>query len=527
MSICLPCNATNNSGASFCAQCGKKLKIQDRYRAHALLGQGAFGKTLLAQDEGKPSHPKCVIKQFIYNDPATRSKALELFDEEAKRLEDLGQHPQIPELMAHCQQDGHSYLVQQFIDGNNLNQELMQQGAFGEQQIRDVLLQLLPVLEFIHKKNVIHRDIKPENIMRRRSDKQLVLVDFGAAKHATATTLAKTGTTIGSASYAAPEQARGRAVFASDLYGLGVTCLHLLTGVDPFTLIDDSTLGFAWRDFLNGKKVSDEIGKILDKMTQQRPIDRYTSATEALQALGIRSIPSSLTTSPSPTSIRTPITIGTTSQSQLEMITVPSGSCKMGGTHQVSISAFAIGKYQITQAQYEAEMGNNPSHFKGADLPVEEVSWHDAVAFCQKLSQQTGKKYRLPSEAEWEYACRAGSTTKYCFGDSDSQLKDYAWYDKNSGNKTRAVGQRKPNAWGLHDMHGNVWEWCADKWESDLSKLPKDGKVLLSGGDSSRHPIRGGSWFYNSNYCRSEYRNNDSADFKYYSLGFRVVCVGA
>jgi len=552
MSICLACNATNNSGASFCAQCGKKLKIQDRYRAHALLGQGAFGKTLLAQDEGKPSHPKCVIKQFIYNDPATRSKALELFDEEAKRLEDLGQHPQIPELMAHCQQDGHSYLVQQFIDGDNLNQELMQQGAFGEQQIRDVLQQLLPVLEFIHKKNVIHRDIKPENIMRRHSDNQLILVDFGAAKHATATTLAKTGTTIGSASYAAPEQARGRAVFASDLYGLGVTCLHLLTGVDPFTLIDDSTLGFAWRDFLSGKRVSDELGKILDKMTQQRPIDRYSSATEALQALGIRSIPSSSTpASLSPTSVRTPPTTGETfqpSQSQkmsarsfteslkkkgifggdvsLEMIAIPSGSYKMGGTHQVSISAFAIGKYQITQALYEDVMGNNPSHFKGVDLPVERVSWNDAVAFCQKLSQQTGKEYRLPSEAEWEYACRAGSTTKYCFGDSDSQLKDYAWYD-NSGSKTHPVGKKKPNAWGLYDMHGNVWEWCADNWESDLSKIPKDGKVLLSGGNSSSHPLRGGSWYYNSLNCRSEFRCYSSAGYKSSDLGFRVVCVGA
>jgi serine/threonine protein kinase len=155
MSLCLSCNAKNLPAVAFCPQCGKKLRIQDRYRAHAVLGQGAFGKTLLAQDEAKPSHPKCVIKQFIYNDPASLAKALELFDEEAKRLEDLGQHSQIPELMAHCQQDGHSYLVQQFIDGENLNKELIQNDAFSEQQIRDVLTQLLPVLECIHKRNVI------------------------------------------------------------------------------------------------------------------------------------------------------------------------------------------------------------------------------------------------------------------------------------------------------------------------------------------------------------------------------------
>jgi formylglycine-generating enzyme required for sulfatase activity len=388
-------------------------------------------------------------------------------------------------------------------------------------------MQLLPILEFIHKRNVIHRDLKPENIMRRRSDNQLVLVDFGAAKHATATALAKTGTSIGSASYAAPEQARGRAVFASDLYSLGVTCLHLLTGVDPFTLIDDSTLGFAWRDFLNSKRVSDEFGKILDKMTQQRPIDRYATANEVLQALEVRSIP-----------LRTPQTQKSSARSftenlnlpsgstKLEMIAVPSGRYKMGGRHQVSISAFSMGKHQITQAQYESVMGTNPSHFKGANLPVEQVSWNDTVAFCQKLSQKTGKQYCLPSEAEWEYACRSGSTTKYCFGDSDSQLKNYAWYDPNSGSKTHTVGQKKPNAWGLYDMHGNVWEWCADNWESDLSKLPKDGKAIFSSGDSSRHSFRGGSWYLYSYSCRSVNRFSDSSVYRYNALGFRVVCVG-
>jgi formylglycine-generating enzyme required for sulfatase activity len=211
---------------------------------------------------------------------------------------------------------------------------------------------------------------------------------------------------------------------------------------------------------------------------------------------------------------------------KLEMVAVPSRSYKMGGTHQVSISAFSMGKYQITQVQYESVMGTNPSRFKGANLPVEQVSWNDATAFCQKLSKQTGKQYRLPSEAEWEYACRAGSTTKYCFGDSDSQLKDYAWYDDNSGKTTHPVGQRKANVWGLYDMHGNVWEWCGDNWESDLSKLPKDGKVLLSSGDSSRHPNRGGSWFNASDGCHSESRYDLSSDSGGNDLGFRVVCVG-
>jgi serine/threonine protein kinase len=283
--LCLACDRANPITTKFCTQCGARLQIQDRYRALRVIGQGGFGKTFLAQDESKPSHPRCVIKQFLYNDPATLREAQRLFEHEALRLDDLGKHPQIPELLAHCEQEGRQYLVQEFVDGENLLQELKRRGALSEAEVRDVLGQVLRVLDYIHRRQVIHRDIKPENIMRRRRDQQLVLVDFGAAKYASTTALAKTGTSIGSAGYSAPEQARGKAVFASDLYGLGVTCLHLLTGVDPFTLFDDSNLSFPWRGSLNGKQVSGEFGKVLDKLTQYRPVDRYDSVDEVLTAL--------------------------------------------------------------------------------------------------------------------------------------------------------------------------------------------------------------------------------------------------
>jgi eukaryotic-like serine/threonine-protein kinase len=127
--------------------------------------------------------------------------------------------------------------------------------------------------------------------------------------------------------------------------------------------------------------------------------------------------------------------------------------------------------YEVTQGEYERVMGTNPSHFKGDPrLPVETVSWQDAMTFCERLSalpaeRSAGRVYRLPTEAEWEYACRAGSTTIYSFGDSEGSLGDYAWYDSNSGSKTHPVGQKRPNAWGLYDMHGNVWEWCSDWYD--------------------------------------------------------------
>jgi serine/threonine protein kinase len=282
----------NSAGTNFCRTCGSKLLLKDRYRAIKPLGQGGFGKTFLAVDEDKPSQPRCVIKQFFPQAQGTNTvhKAAELFTQEAIRLDELGKHPQIPELLAYFSQDSQQYLVQEFIDGKDLAQELTDSHAFNEAQIRALLNDLLPVLQFVHQHQVIHRDIKPENIIRRRSNSQLVLVDFGASKVATGTALARTGTAIGSAGYAAPEQNLGRAVFASDIYGLGVTCIHLLTQRHPFDLFDPSENAWAWRDFLKSP-VSDALGRILDKMLESAINRRYQSAAEVLNDLNSQTAP--------------------------------------------------------------------------------------------------------------------------------------------------------------------------------------------------------------------------------------------
>jgi len=265
MSHCLnpSCYQVNQINAIFCHSCGSPLLLLERYRGLGVIGQGGFGKTYLAQDEARPSKPKCVIKQFIYSGEGIE-KANQLFQQEAVQLDQLGKHPQIPELFAHGSRDAQQFLVQEYIDGQNLKQELESQGIFNQTKIRELLLDLLPVLDFLHKHQVIHRDIKPENIIRRRSDQKLVLVDFGAAKQATQTLLGKTGTMIGSPEYTAPEQARGKPVFASDIYSLSVTCLNLLTLCSSFDL-QNGDGEWVWRDFLNGNKVSKELRDILDR----------------------------------------------------------------------------------------------------------------------------------------------------------------------------------------------------------------------------------------------------------------------
>lgn len=290
MSYCLNLNSqkvsSNPDQTQFCQNCGDKLLLKERYRAIKLIGQGGFGRTFLAVDEDKPSKPRCVIKQFYPQAQGTNNsqKAAELFEQEAVRLDDLGKHPHIPELLAYFTQDEQQYLVQEFIDGQNLAQALAAEGTFKETQIRSLLSSLLPVLDFIHSHNIIHRDIKPENIIRRQ-DGKLVLVDFGAAKFATGTALARTGTVIGSAGYVPPEQAIGKAVFASDLYGLGITCIHLLTQAHPFDLFDIGENAWVWRQYLVNNPVSDELGHILDNLIENATNRRYQSVSEVLKDL--------------------------------------------------------------------------------------------------------------------------------------------------------------------------------------------------------------------------------------------------
>ncbi|MEH2336178.1 SUMF1/EgtB/PvdO family nonheme iron enzyme [Nostoc sp.] len=228
----------------------------------------------------------------------------------------------------------------------------------------------------------------------------------------------------------------------------------------------------------------------------------------------------------------------------LDMVQILAGSFNMGSPpgekdretieepqHVVNVPAFFIGKFEVTQEQYQQIMGNNPSNFKGLKRPVEQVSWNDAVDFCNKLSQKTGRKYRLPSEAEWEYACRAGTKTPFYFGETiTTELANYkgdsTYASEPQGidrQETTEVGSFPPNAFGLYDMHGNVWEWCQDTWHDSYKGAPQNGSAWINN-DIDYHYLRGGSWLNNPVNCRSACRNCNLRVNLYYNFGFRIVC---
>ncbi|MEG5037500.1 MULTISPECIES: bifunctional serine/threonine-protein kinase/formylglycine-generating enzyme family protein [unclassified Microcoleus] len=565
----------NPDGQTYCISCGVKLVpiLRNRFRMIKFLGKGGFGRTYLAEDIDKLNQP-CVVKQLAPNVQGTWaiSKAVELFQQEARQLQQLGQHPQIPSLDAYFEEDNYLYLVQQFVDGDNLLRLFQNQGIWQETQVKQLLLELLPVLKFIHEQKIIHRDINPENIMRRRSDGLFLLIDFGVSKQLSGTVMSILGTQVGTHGYTPLEQMKGGEAYpASDLFSLGATAFHLLTGLYPFDLWVDQGYSWTanWQQHLKSpieKGLEVILSKLLAKDIQQR----YQSAEEVLIDFQHQSRQTPAQT-PTPAQtlqrfdfevvtvdVRGNITSRQRRQAQfisenlgsgatLDMVAIPGGSFVMGSPNTeaerrdkegpqrtVNISPFFMGKYPVTQAQYQALMGNNPSHFKGffksKQLPVEQVTWDEAVKFCRKLSEKTGKTYRLPSEAEWEYACRAGTTTPFYFGETITP--DLVNYDGNYPygatpkglyrKQTTDVGSFGPNPFGLYDMHGNVWEWCIDRWHDNYNGAPSDGSSWETGTGHHR-VLRGGSWDYNAVHCRSAFRDRNSADYRLRNWGFRVV----
>jgi eukaryotic-like serine/threonine-protein kinase len=295
MSYCLNPNCPhpqNSDEEKLCKACGSQLLLKDRYRAISFLDSGGMSRNFLAIDTDMPEEKRCAIKQFfpapqVLDDPEAFEKSIELFQREGAQLDRLGnESTQIPQLFACLEQERRFYLIQEFIDGQNLLQELDEHGAYSEQNILQLLDDLLPILKFVHDNGVIHRDVKPENIMRRKNG-QLVLIDFGMSKHLNSTVMSR-GTTGGTMGYAPPEQIRaGVAYPASDIYALGATCIHLLTNITPDRLYDFMSNKWTWRQELatQERQISERLANAIERMLMNEVQDRHQSIACIIAAL--------------------------------------------------------------------------------------------------------------------------------------------------------------------------------------------------------------------------------------------------
>ncbi|MEO0988315.1 MAG: serine/threonine-protein kinase [Cyanobacteria bacterium J06639_14] len=297
MSYCtnLDCSKPKNPPrVTHCQACGAPLLLRDRYRSLRALGRGGFGATFLARDESLPGHPPCVIKQLrpSAEAPQILEMARELFQREAKILGKIGNHPQLPRLLDYFETNKEFFLVQEFINGKTLQQEVKRGGPFTEAGVKQFLSEALPLVRYVHESKVIHRDIKPANLIRRDEDKKLVLIDFGAVKDKVNTNQADnsdqtalTAYAVGTPGYAPPEQMAMRPVYASDLYAVGVTCIYLLTGKSPKDLDYDPNSGeMLWRNLV---QVSDHFAGVLHKMLEISVRHRYQDVEAILRDLDL------------------------------------------------------------------------------------------------------------------------------------------------------------------------------------------------------------------------------------------------
>ncbi len=446
--------------------------------------------------------------------------------------------------------------------------ELFKQACFG--------------VKAMHDAGLVHLDLKPENLLLCK-DGDMVIVkvsDFGISRnieHLSMNIPSVTQDGLGTPYYMSPEQIsapRQKDVGPqADVYSLGVILFEILDGDPPF----DGSAGQVKQKHLEiappRLKVTDEyLSSLVYQCLAKTPAERLENASAVLTALGI--IDDDQHEKHISFKKNTPeINNAITNSVGMELVWIPPGEFDMGSpsseeprsmdsretprrnifdrrppwervvyidierpVHHVKISSgFYMGKFELTQEQYLEVMEENPSCYSGFSLPVECVCWDDAVNFCNRLSQMEGKIYRLPTEAEWEYACRAGTRTCFYYGDdySGSQLARYAWYEDSSGGRPHPVGKKIPNAFGLYDMHGNLWEWCSDWYDaeyysSSITVDPQGPESYSIHGIRKEKVLRGGSYMREPEACRSAYRDHETHEavplmYKFGSCGFRVV----
>jgi formylglycine-generating enzyme required for sulfatase activity len=571
-----------------------------KYPLARLLGAGGMGCVFLCQNHNRLlKSQRVVVKCFWEN---LKGSLEDVFKEPFAMRDIAGEY--IPEPLDFGYADNYNqeraFFVTEYIDEAIDGEAWLEKyGPLDLDTGLAVGLQIAQGLQIAHNAGIYHLDLKPANILLCGSGPKVKIIDFGLSQVATSlqekavqqshTGLSTFGQAIfGTLDYSPPEQRGfiqyGQPSAKSDIFAFGKTLYKLLTGQNPHTLHprqlkkapelfellcdcveqEPKLRPVSAQQLVSYFEESQEIKKQAKIAQQKAEEEKRRQAEKAKQqqtfAFEIVTVnrKGEITHREQKSARYETENLG--NGVTLDMVQIPSGTFMMGAPeneerrsddegpqHRVTVAAFWMGKYPITQAQWQAIMGNNPARYKGDNRPVENVTWHDAVEFCQKLSEKAGKEYRLPSEAEWEYACRAGTTTPFYFGDTITP--DLANYDGNYTyadgpkgvyrNETTDVGSFPPNAFGLYDMHGNVWEWCADLWHDSYNGAPTDGSAWLEEKSKkwtlanlfakkeaeSRRLLRGGSFSLNPLSCRSAIRRRDSSGNRFYGRGFRVVSV--
>ena len=531
------------------------------YRLMERIGSGQFGEVWKAQ-KYEMIAPPCAIKF-----PTGQKSDIESVMREAKVWMKASGHPNVLTMIEAGVYDGQLIIVSEYVQTGSLFDWLERHGgrAPSMEAAVEMMIGILSGLEHLHRQEIIHRDLKPANILLQMETPRLA--DFGLAR--VLSSMTSSVTIAGSLPYMAPETFRKVRTEQTDLWAAGVIFYEMLTGRLPFSGDDlASMMGAVINDPVVPlpDQLNSKFGSIIERALEKDMTRRYRSAgqmRDALRAVSQREekveksgtrwsdlLSGLLTARPQPAPAPDP-----NAQCEdlgngclLEMMRIPSGRFLMGAPrrneasfndegpqHEVRIREFLIGRYAVTQAEWKAVMGANPSYFKGDRLPVENVSWEEAREFCRRLNEKLGLSgtggYRLPSEAEWEYAARAGTTTPYAFGETIST--DIVNYDGNhppQGRKGRYRGKTvevgslgKPNAWGLYDMHGNVSEWCEDDFHGSYDSAPTDGRPWVDSIRASFRVNRGGGWYDPAVNCRSTARGYDAPGYRGFIIGFRIA----
>jgi formylglycine-generating enzyme required for sulfatase activity/predicted Ser/Thr protein kinase len=558
----------------------QRILLQKRFLVEKLLGAGGMGETYLARDQRMS---RSVVLKILNAEQQADVDARRRFSQEAEMLAKF-QHPGVVTVHDLIEVDGRDVIVMERLDGLDLIAYLssVNRWCYQENEALEYIRQAGEALAYVHEQGLLHRDVKPHNIMRC-GDGRVKLIDFGLARQFDPK-LSKLLTNQLTEGYAPIEQyeQRGKFTKALDVYALAATLYYLLTGDHPISARRRSLYPLVAPQQIN-QTISVQVNKAILRGMELAAIDRPQTVPDFLASLkfqpqpvvipaekNIRQAPKLTTFSFKTAEVQvkegffgnTKIVVKEfTGQVKgfsedlgggvkLNMIEIPGGEFLMGAPSSekgsmererphclVRVPKFYLGQTLITQAQWQSLMGDNPAHFKGdGKLPVDSVNWLKSMEFCERLTQKTGRSYRLPREAEWEYACRAGTSTPFAFGKTITSVVvnyngnyPYGRISKDEyREKTTFVGAFPANNFGLYDMHGNLWEWCLDEWTDNYKNSSWDSSAqsVISLRDRNEiRVIRGGSWSDNASYCRSAIRDYFTATVSFRDIGLRVVAV--